>query len=84
MKLRTVVLFAPIVTSSAAELKGKLHFYWREDVMKFEIKAPLKKIQTTFQRDGMFMSSDQGLKALKAKTGMKGPLLGKKMVSFRF
>ena len=63
----------------AAELKGKLHFYWREDVMKFEIKPSLKKIQTTCQRDGMFMSSDQGLKARKSKNlAWKVHCLGKK------
>lgn len=65
MKLGTVVLFAPIVTSFVAELKGKLHFYWREDVMKFEIKAPLKKIHPRFKWMGCscLRTKDQGFKS---------------------
>ena len=51
--------------------------------MKFEIKAPLKKIQTTFQMDGMFMSSDQGPKAFKAKTWHERSIAwGKKIGEF--
>lgn len=67
MKLRTVVLFAPIVTSFVAELKGKLHFYWREDVMKFEIKPSLKKIHPRFKWMGCSCLRTKDLRQEKAK-----------------